>query len=143
MDRESTRYLRLLERRLELLGSLAKALARSRPDFIAMDLAAMEIRIAEQEQLCAQIRSVDMEIHGFLGASSENRTSLVDERIPSMIERMEASQWELKRLNDAHQAMLRRSRHMVNVLTNLLRSYAPTYSRPVVTAPSGLLEERA
>jgi hypothetical protein len=56
--------------------------------------------------------------------------------------RVATAQAELKKLNDAHQAMLRRSRRTVQVLMNLFNSYAPTYSAPVAAAAGTIYEER-
>jgi flagellar FlgN protein len=157
---ESARYLKLLEKRLELLGSLAKALTASRNDFVSMDLGAIERGIQEQEQFCAQIRSLDAEITRVqLGCAertsqrpctdaiswpgSPDSYASRDEQIRVTMGRVAAAQAELKRLNDAHQAMLRRSRRTVQVLLNLFNSYAPTYSAPASAASGTTYEERA
>lgn len=144
---DNQRYLELLERRLDLLGSLAAALQECRGDFVAMDLGAMERRIAEQEQLCARIRSLDSEISNMQArcspsagpprssdtpsrSGSAEGDSHTDQQIRATIGRIAAAQLELKRANDAHQAMLRRSRRTVQVLLNVFNSLAPTYSAP-------------
>jgi len=132
---DSTRLLKLLERRLDLLGTLTVALQESRNDFVAMDLGGMERRIAEQEQLCARIRSLDSEISSVQAHYAGRAASLDDdmnngEQIRVMLRRVSAAQLELKRANDAHQAMLRRSRRTVQVLLNVFNSFAPTYSAP-------------
>ena len=131
MTPDSTRYLNLLERRLDLLGTLTMALKESRNDFIAMDLSGMERRIAEQEQLCSRIRSLDSEISS-VQARCAGRAGLLDGdmQIRTALGRISAAQLELKRANDTHQAMLRRSRRTVQVLLNVFNSLAPTYSAP-------------
>ena len=156
---ESTRYLGLLERRLTLLDSLSRTLAESRNQFISMDLEAIGGRIAEQEQLCAQIRSLDTEITSAQVRCAEragvrpctDAISWLDprdgdvgqnEQIRLTLSRVAAAQVELKRLNDAHQAMLRRSRRTVNVLMNLFNSYAPTYDAPATPTSGTICEER-
>jgi hypothetical protein len=154
---DNKQYLILLERRLDLLGSLAVALRECRGDFIAMDLGAMERRIAEQEQLCARIRSLDSEISNMQArcsasagrpwsvnppsrSGSAEGDSHTDQQIHATIGRISAAQLELKRANDAHQAMLRRSRRTVQVLLNIFNSLSPTYAAP---APVGsTYEER-
>lgn len=158
MTPESTRYLKLLERRLELLGLLAQTLAQSRHDFIAMNLSGIERRVAEQEQLCAQIRSLDAEIARMQSRCAENAGSRPaagtlalpgspdgdvqqDDRIRAMLGRVGLAQAELKKINDAHQAMLRRSKRTVQILLNLFSSFAPTYSAPVPSRAT--YEERA
>jgi len=159
MKSESVRYLGLLERRLALLDSLSKTLAESRGQFISMDLEAIGIRIVEQEQLCAQIRSLDTEITSAQVRCAEragmrpcrDAISWLDlrdgdtgqhEQIRLALGRIAVAQAELKRLNDAHQAMLRRSRRTVNVLLNLFNSYAPTYGAPASPASGTICEER-
>jgi FlgN protein len=132
---DSTRLLKLLERRLDLLGTLTVALQESRNDFVAMDLGGMERRIAEQEQHCARIRSLDSEISSLQAHYAGRAKSLDgdannDEQIRVTLARISAAQCELKRANDAHQAMLRRSRRTVQVLLNVFNSFAPTYSAP-------------
>jgi FlgN protein len=156
----SARYLKLLERRLELLGSLVKILTESRNDFISMDLGAIERGIQEQEQFCTQIRSLDAEITSVQKGCAE-RASLrpctdaiswpgsidsnphQDEQIRLTLGRVAAAQVELKKINDAHQAMLRRSRRTVRVLLNLFDSYAPTYASPAQQTSGNTYEERA
>lgn len=157
MTSESTRYLKLLERRLNLLGSLADTLAKSRNDFVSMDLGAMEQRIAEQEQFCKQIRSLDSDITtaqvrcaknaGLLPCmdaiswpSTPGSDATQDEPIRVMLGRIATAQSELKRINDAHQATLRRSKRTVQVLMNLFNSFAPTYAAPGAVATT--YEER-
>ena len=147
MTPDNKPYLKLLERRLDLLGSLAMALRECRGDFIAMDLGAMERRIAEQEQLCARIRSLDSEISNMQArcsasasaprsadpasrSSSAEGNSDTDRQIRATMGRISAAQLELKRANDAHQAMLRRSRRTVQVLLNIFNSLSPTYAAP-------------
>ncbi len=147
MTSESTRYLKLLERRLDLLGALADTLAKSRNDFVSMDLGAMERRIAEQEQFCKQIRSLDTDItsaqvrcaqsvglrpctDAISWPSTPGGNAAQDEQIRAMLGRIAAAQTQLKRINSAHQAMLRRSKRTVQVLLNLFNSFAPTYAAP-------------
>jgi len=159
MKSETTRYLGLLERRLTLLDSLSKTLAESRDQFVSMDLEALGGRIAEQEQLCALIRSLDKEITSAQVRCAEragvrpctDAISWLDQRdgdagqntqIRRTLSRIATAQAELKRLNDAHQSMLRRSRRTVNVLLNLFNSYAPTYGTPATPASGTIYEER-
>jgi len=145
---ESTRYLKLLERRLDLLCALADTLAKSRNDFVSVDLGAMERRIAEQEQVCKQIRSLDADITSAQVRCAESAglrpctdaiswpptrggdAAQQDEQIRIMLGRIAAAQTQLKRINGAHQAMLRRSKRTVQILLNLFNSFAPTYAAP-------------
>ena len=156
----SARYLNLLEKRLDLLLSLTNTLAASRQDFVAMDLNGIERGIQEQEQFCTQIRSLDSEITR-IQLSCAERSSLRpcpdsiswpgsndsspsrDEQIRLTLGRVAEAQAELKRLNDAHQAMLRRSKRTVQVLLNLFDSHAPIYTAPAPQSSSASYEERA
>lgn len=148
MTPESTKYLKLLGRRIELLSSLAQILTQSRDDFIAMNLGAMERRTAEQEQMCAEIRSLDAEIASLQARSAESAGTRFsagvlcwpgspdgdvhqDDQIRAMLGRVALAQAELKKINDSHQAMLRRSKRTVQILLNFFGSFAPTYSAPV------------
>ena len=159
MKPESERYLALLEKRLSVLEALSKTLAACRNDFIAMDLESMQNRIQEQEGFCSEIQNLDKDITNvqircanFAGVSP--RTSEIfwpdavgpDDgfrgRIRETMQRVAAAQIELKRLNDAHQAMLRRSRATVGVLINFLQAYAPGYSIPPSQQTGTLCEER-
>ena len=159
MKPESERYLGLLEKRLSLLEALSKTLAACRNDFIAMDLESMQSRIQEQESFCSEIQNLDKHITSAqircaqLAGVSPRTTEIYwpdavgsddgfGERIRETMQRVAIAQSELKRLNDAHQAMLRRSRTAVGVLINFLQSYAPGYSVPPARQTGTLCEER-
>jgi hypothetical protein len=156
---ESQRYLGLLEQRLSLLNSLSKTLTASRADFISMDLEAIEGRIQEQECVCTEIRNLDnlitsaqvrcSNLTGQVPRTSEiywadgaRNDADLGEQIRGTMQRLAAAQTELKRLNDAHQAMLRRTRRTVGVLLNLYRSYAPNYAEQTAPPAGTLCEER-
>lgn len=159
MRAESERYLVLLEQRLMLLEALSRTLAASRADFVALDLEAVRTRLREQEQFCGQIRALDGDITqaqaryaklvGFAAHPNEifwpdcaGSDAALSERIGETMRRVAAAQVELKRLNDAHQSLLRRSAQTVHVLLNLFRSYAPSYALPATPKTGTLCEER-
>jgi hypothetical protein len=159
MNGEGERYWELLERRLALLDSLAKTLAESRADFIALDLEGMRGRIAQQERVCGQIRALDHDITqaqvrcarlaGVPCASGEirwtdpgNTEGPVAEKIQQALRRVADAQTRLQRLNHDHQALLRRSGRTVRVLLNLFQSHAPTYAAQVSPAGGTMCEER-
>jgi hypothetical protein len=156
---DSEHFLGLLDRRLALLASLAQTLANARADFISLDLEAIHGRIREQQQLCGQIQNLDKDITGAqlrcaqltsvrprlneIGwPDSGPGDAAVRERIRAALLRIATAQAELKRLNDAHQALLRRSRRTVGILLNLFQSYAPTYAAQPVLNAGTLCEER-
>jgi hypothetical protein len=157
---ESKRYLALLEKRLSLLDTLSSTLTAARADFIALDLDSIHSRLSEQETLCVQIRTLDGDIsraqlrYAKLAglparqneicwpASGADSDDAVTKKIQSTMVRLATAQEQLKRVNDTHQCMLRRSRRNVQALLNLFQSYAPEY--PVRAAPGTgtLCEER-
>jgi flagellar biosynthesis/type III secretory pathway chaperone len=156
---ESEHYLGLLDRRLSLLDSLAKTLAEARADFISLDLEAIHGRIRDQQQFCAQIQALDKDITSAQVRCANlssvrprvNEISWPDldrpdegagEKIRAAMRRIATAQAELKRLNDAHQALLRRSRRSVGILLNLFQSHAPTYAGQPAPHAGTLCEER-
>ena len=129
------------------LRSLIESLTRSRQDFISMDLAAIERRNAEQEQLCARVRAVDADLStlqshlaqkagvkllggviSWFGSADGDRKQ--DERIYALLEEISRAQSDLKTVNEAHKVMLSGSSRMTQLLHNFYTSFAPTYSLP-------------
>jgi hypothetical protein len=156
---ESARYVELLERRLTLLGSLIQTLEEWRQAFIGFDLQKAEQRIAEEEQLCRLIQTLDAEIANLQARRAERagltpRTGELGwpwgsetggglrERALAALNRMAATHNELRRLNDLNQAILRRSRQTVNALRNLFISYSPTYASPASPGAGMVYQER-
>jgi hypothetical protein len=138
---ETTRYLELLEQRIALLGSLAESLVAARTDVVSLDINGLESRITSQERLCSDIRSLDAQIDRLqrqcaaqLGVPSEKILTpgahSDGQRMREILSRLQAAQTSVKQLNDAHQALLRRSRRTVGALINSLHSFAMTYSDP-------------
>ena len=142
MSAETTRYLELLEERLALLGSLATALTAARLDIVSLDIDGLEARISEQDHLCAEIRSLDVQLDrvqlqcsAHLGLASPQVPEAASDpafiRRRETLDRLTRVQASVKQLNNEHQALLRRSRRTVNVLLNSYHSFAMTYSNPV------------
>jgi hypothetical protein len=136
---DTTRFLELLERRIALLGSLAAALIAARADAVCFDLDGLEHRIADQESLCGEIRSLDADIDQVqcrcavrLGVSqaSTQVVSNGDKRMQETLDRLRAAQASVKKLNDAHQHLLVRSRRTAGALLNSYRTFSMTYSDP-------------
>lgn len=141
MSAATTRYLNLLERRLALLGSLASALAAARTDVVALDITGLEARIADQEKLCAEICSLDAHLdrvqqqcatHAVAPVPASDPDSL---RCRETLARLALAQAAVKRLNDEHRALLRRSRRTVHALLNSYHSFAMTYANPADLHP--------
>jgi flagellar FlgN protein len=138
---ETKRYLELLEERLALLGSLATALTAARTDIVSLDINGLEARIAEQDHLCTEIRSLDLQLDRvqfqcithlgkpssqFVGSAAASDSI----RHREILDRLTRVQANVKQLNDEHQALLRRSRRTVNALLNSYHTFAMTYSNP-------------
>jgi hypothetical protein len=143
---DTTLFLELLERRITLLGSLADALIAARADVASFDLDGLESRIAAQEHLCGEVRSLDANIDQVqrhratqISASRESAQTASqpgDLRVRETLDRLRAAQVSVKRLNDAHQHLLRRSRRTVWALLNSYRTFAMTYSDPAAVRTS-------
>src|SRR5579871_5775190 len=124
---ESKRYLALLEKRLSLLDTLSSTLTAARADFIALDLDSIHTGLREQERLCTQIRALDSDISraqlrcailvGQPARPNEiswpmapaDAEDAVASRIHNTMIRLATAQAQLKRVNDTHQSLLRRS----------------------------------
>jgi hypothetical protein len=140
VNSETQQYLDLLERRIALLSNLAGALKASSADVVAFDINGLESRIIEQERLCLEIHALGPQLDRvqrqcasqLRGSSSSQGAS--SEIISGAIQRLQKIQETVKALNNAHQALLRRSRRTVGALLNSYHSFAMTYSDP--TSPS-------
>lgn len=142
MSAETARFLNLLEQRIALLGSLTDALNAARADVVQFDINGLEGRIRDQERLCLEIRTVDSRIdvvqrqcQSQLSPNADG-TALADPdsvRLRDTMNRLNQVQMNVKRLNDQHRALLRRSRRTVGALLNSLQSFASTYSNPSST----------
>jgi hypothetical protein len=153
---EIEKYLALLEQRLCLLRALAQQLVGCRQQFMAMDIDGMYGRIAEQEDLCRQIQSLDPAIDslqrtcaqqldwGRLEAASQPEDAPWAGRLRGVLREMGEAQAEVRRLNQIHAAYLRRSHRTVDMLANFYGNYALTYARPEGPVPQALrAEERS
>jgi hypothetical protein len=159
-QKESKQYLAMLEKRLSLLDTLSSTLSAARADFIALDLDSIHNRLREQETLCTQIRTLDSDISRvqlryakLIGQPArQNEISwptaaaksedAVANKIHDTMMRLAVAQARLKRVNDTHQSLLRRSRRNVQALLNLFQSYAPEYSVRGAPGTGTLCEER-
>jgi hypothetical protein len=141
MNKETAHYLDLLEARIALLGSLANSLVLAREGVVSLDIDGLERRIHEQEKLCGEIRAVDARIDRIqkeCAARLEvSRGTLVSAtlepdtaRLHDTLARLQQVQCSVKKLNNEHQALLRRSRRTVGALLNSYHSFALTYSEP-------------
>lgn len=147
MKHEVQLYLELLERRLATLRLLAADLEESRTAYVTLDLRAMHQHIANQENLCTEIRMLDAELREMKGKLA---APAVAGEVPATLGELEAQcdptsarqlhlllgglkaiQADVRRLSRVHSELLRRSRRSVNVLLNFLAHYSGTYPLPV------------
>jgi FlgN protein len=146
---ETHRFLELLEQRIALLSSLAQSLSAASTGFVSFDLDQLESGIADQERLCSDIRALDEQIDqvqrhcakhidaGPVSSSAPHPDAL---RLSDTAARLSQIQSTVKRLNAAHQILLRRSRRTVGALLNSYYSFAMTYCDP--SAPRVTVGER-
>ena len=149
MTTAATDLLQLIEQRIALLASLAETFAAARLDVARFDVSSLERRIAQQDRLCSQIRAVDSTLDEMQRRCSayltlaERESSLSAKRerheLRGALQRLQAVQEAVKKLNDAHQILLRRSRRTVSALLQSYKSLAQhsapvTYSDPACAA---------
>ncbi len=142
MNPETSQFLELLEQRIALLGLLASSLVLARQGIVALDMDGLEQRIQEQQNLCAEICTVDEQIDRIQKACAARlalpgNTSLTPAldasaaRLQETLARLATVQLSVKRLNSEHQSLFsRRSRRTVGALLNSYHSFALTYSEP-------------
>ena len=151
MGTETQKLLALFERRIALLGSLAEALSAASSSTVAFDINGLEARISEQERLCNQIRSLDSQLDvmqrrcagqaAIGGISASVAPGVTDStNLRNAAARLKDVQTRVKELNDAHQALLQRSRRTVFALLRSYHSFASgTYANP--SAPQPMMGE--
>jgi hypothetical protein len=130
------RYLGLIEQRIALLTSLADALTAARLDVVALDISGLEQRISEQARICTQIRVLDCEVDRLqrqctgvlsLDGGQNEATGMDTLRFRNLLARLDSVQSTVRRLNNQHQVLLRRSRRTANALLSSYQSFAETY----------------
>ena len=142
MTAETQNLLDLFERRIALLNSLAEALSGASASAVAFDIDGLESRIAQQESLCDEIRSLDAGLdrmqnrcarQASLGAASVSipASAAAANELQRAASRLREAQARVKVLNESHQALLRRSRRTVNALLRSYHTFAmDVYSNP-------------
>jgi hypothetical protein len=141
------RFQQLLEKRIELMQSLASSLAIANSSLLNFDLANLESAINRQEQLSVAIRSLDSEVSQV--QKQYNDVFLLSTRAPvfsarlgaengirSAMERLAQIQSTVRKLNDTHFALLQKSRRTVHALLNAYHSFASLYSNPHSKLPA-------
>jgi hypothetical protein len=132
----------LLGERLKLLDSLAVELRACGNAMVALDLDGIHRRVAQQEQICGQIRSVDREIELLQQRWSAAEREQSIPAAKDLLTRITSAQTEVRRLNTEHSALLRRSRRTLRAMMNFVNFYGGRYevhSEPTVEpAPTEL-----
>jgi uncharacterized membrane protein YccC len=131
---ESTTYIELLEQRINLFNSLSASLLAARSAMVSVDIEGLESRISQQREICTNIQKLDdqierlqyqcaahLRLHG--GVEPLADTSELEE----VLYRLHQAQAQVKELNAAHQALLKRSRRTVTALLNSLHTFEGTY----------------
>jgi FlgN protein len=139
MSNENITYLELLEQRIELFNSLSASLLAARSAMVAVDIDGLELRIAQQREICGNIEKLDEQIeriqyqcaaHLRMHAGEEtlaNTTELED-----ALHRLHQAQARVKELNASHQTLLKRSRRTVTALLNSLHTFEGTYQKDAI-----------
>ncbi len=117
----------LLSERLKLLDSLAVELRACSNAMVALDLDGIHHRVAQQEQICGQIRSVDREIEFLQQRWSAAEREQAVPAAKDLLTRISSAQTEVRRLNTAHSALLRRSRRTLRAMMNFVNFYGGRY----------------
>lgn len=142
MTDDAKKTLDLLERRIALLGSLAQALSAASASAAAFDIDGLESRICEQERLCAEIGALDArldrvqrvcaeQVRAGNGSPSLGDRGRATAQLREAAARLQAAQAHVRKLNDAHQALMARSRRTIGALLHSYHSFVmETYAKP-------------
>jgi hypothetical protein len=134
MNNETSRYLELLERRITLLNSISKTLTAARVAIVSFDINALESQVAQQQQLCGEVRALDEQVerleyqcaaHQRLRGGQAGNDS--DVELDDALDRLHQAHANAKNLNDVHQAILRRSQRTILALLHSLRTFEGNY----------------
>jgi len=152
MHNETTRYLELLELRITLLDSLSKTLAAARSAIVSFDIDALESQVAQQQQLCREIRALDEQVErleyqcaAHLRLRGGHAADDSDTELDDALDRLHQAQANARSLNDVHQAILRRSQRTILALLHSLRTFEGTYQETALlqTAKRAEFQEQA
>ena len=152
MPNPTSHYLELLEQRITLFDSLSNTLTAARAAIIAFDIDALESRVAEQKQLCRQIQAFDGQVRlleqqcaAHLRRSDGQTRDDSHVKLEDALRRLQQAQANVKKLNDVHQSVLRRSHRTILALLHSLRAFEGTYQETAMlqTAKRAALQEQA
>jgi len=139
MSKENETYLELLERRIELFNSLSATLLAARSAVAAFDIGGLESRIAQQQVLCAAIQKLmeqterlQSQCTAHLRLHGGGETIANSPELEATLQRLHQAQEAVKQLNDAHQALMKRSRRTVTALLNSLHTFEGNYRKAAI-----------
>jgi hypothetical protein len=155
MNPDIEKYVTLLERRLFLLRALAQQFITCRKEFIGMDLDGMYRRIAEQEELCRQLRSQCPSIRSLQrtwavpmdvvqrDATRGDEALAWNARLRAVLLELRDAQAQIRQLSQIQAAYLRRSSRTVQMLMNFIGNGDFAYGRiPKSATPASRIVER-
>jgi hypothetical protein len=147
LSQDSNRFLQLLEKRIDLMQSLANSLAIANSSLVTFDLDNLESAINRQEQLSLAIGSLNSEINQvqtkFKCALQEqarlgdsDAVASAGNSIQATLDRLAQIQATVRNLNDTHLILLQKSRRTVHALLNSYQSFVSLYSNPHSNLPA-------
>ncbi len=149
MNNETSRYLELLELRITLLDSLSKTLLAARSAIASVDVDALESQVAQQQQLCLEIRALDEQVdrleyqcaaHLRLRGGQAGNDS--DSKLEDVLDRLHQAHANAKNLNDVHQSLLQRSHRTILALLHSLRTFEGNYQETALLQSANRAEFR-
>ena len=140
-----------IERELNLLRELAGDLIACRTAFTGMDLDAIHMHVAKQAMLCEKLQKVEAERAtawqtgaqrgglptpgGAVRAWIQSLDPPVAARLRELLTELVVAEGEVRNLNRVHTLLIDGSRKTLNVLTNALAAFNPTYAAPAASKP--------
>ncbi len=136
MEQGNAKLIALLEERLRSLKRLARAIESAQQACISADLEGLRFHDSQKQQLCAEIRRLDMEIRTLFGniQPSGSMRAILDpapakgngidmneaRRLSDLFGESEEYRAEVERLNRVYAEFLARSRATLKVMVNVL-----------------------
>jgi FlgN protein len=138
MNPNYSNALAAMEHYIEVVGRLAMAIQSGQEALVRMDLTAFERLTAEQEQLCAELKGlqVSAERPSASQTTKNGENSVSDEHAEFCRQRAALSKCcvamheRVRRLNRVNQFFLNRARQSLEVLLRLVTPADGTYSAP-------------
>jgi len=128
---EFSRFLEVLERRLETLRFLADELRQSTDAVVNLDLLRLDRVTDRQRTLCKELAALNGELAEWEGKLPQGVTPAGAEVVAhyqELQQEMSGLQGEIARLSRVHQALLRRARRSTQVMANVLAFCFPLYA---------------